>query len=497
MFTPRETNLPARQKDDEDESDRLQRKAVIGKKNDNESGASGSGATVVDESNNSLWLKERGDYFLKNKQFDNAVMAYESALKLDPQFTECYLNRSLCYMQSGDLEECINDCTSAIDVLSEELSSPSISSGRRAKLTGQLTKVLARRGFAHFRTKKLREAFLDYQKSLEHMPSELSVYLDFEDVKRAALAAGAITDADIQGDLVRRMSSLVRYSDRSLALKQEGDLQYQAMHFQGAADLYTRAIRDDKNNLHAWSNRAATYLMTCRYRDCIHSATVAIDAVQELIASKPEGRHLSLMLLRNLCRRGAAYWKLGMFDEGLEDYRRAVKIDSSNQGLRQDFESLSEVTKRKTEAIFCCNQADTLVIEDKIQEALVTYRKAQLLFPCGPHALLGKAVCRLLMGEYVDSSQDTDDALFLLKDPLMDSVEKNNVSRLMALAMVIRGLCFRSLASMSDFEACMRDAIAYCSAEQLTTVPLAHYLLTHFRILPSSLPVGSASDREA
>lgn len=50
------------------------------------------------ENKNPLWLKDKGDEFLKNKDYYSAINAYSAAFKLDNNFIRAISNRCIAYL---------------------------------------------------------------------------------------------------------------------------------------------------------------------------------------------------------------------------------------------------------------------------------------------------------------------------------------------------------------------------------------------------------------
>eukprot|EP01017_Pseudomicrothorax_dubius_P038684 TRINITY_DN5841_c0_g1_i1.p1 TRINITY_DN5841_c0_g1~~TRINITY_DN5841_c0_g1_i1.p1 ORF type:complete len:683 (-),score=234.84 TRINITY_DN5841_c0_g1_i1:129-2129(-) len=62
------------------------------------------------ETGNPLFLKEKGDNFMKNGDFLSAINAYDSAQRRDPNLIEAISNRSMAHMRLFDYESAIRDC---------------------------------------------------------------------------------------------------------------------------------------------------------------------------------------------------------------------------------------------------------------------------------------------------------------------------------------------------------------------------------------------------
>ena len=77
-----------------------------------------------------VFLKDKGDKFLKARVFDAAINAYSSALRLDESNIRCYLNRASGFLSLSEqsipnaahsfrfyLQKCCEDCSSAVGLL--------------------------------------------------------------------------------------------------------------------------------------------------------------------------------------------------------------------------------------------------------------------------------------------------------------------------------------------------------------------------------------------
>ena len=55
-------------------------------------------------------MKDRGDGFMKDKNYSSALDAYNEALKIDKTNRRILMNRSLAHMKLLNLDSAINDC---------------------------------------------------------------------------------------------------------------------------------------------------------------------------------------------------------------------------------------------------------------------------------------------------------------------------------------------------------------------------------------------------
>ena len=54
-----------------------------------------------------LWLKEKGDEFMRNKDYVSAVTVYKSSFKLDATLARCLSNIGICHLAMFNPEECL------------------------------------------------------------------------------------------------------------------------------------------------------------------------------------------------------------------------------------------------------------------------------------------------------------------------------------------------------------------------------------------------------
>ena len=73
------------------------------------------------ENKNPLWLKDKGDRLIGDKNYSAAIDAYSEALKIDPSQTKILMNRSLAYLKTLNLNSCIHDCQSIQLLMQKQL----------------------------------------------------------------------------------------------------------------------------------------------------------------------------------------------------------------------------------------------------------------------------------------------------------------------------------------------------------------------------------------
>ncbi|GAB0089636.1 Dynein assembly factor 4, axonemal [Sergentomyia squamirostris] len=90
------------------------------------------------EERNLDWLQDKASTFFHNKNYLGAIAVYSNAIKLAPKCYNLYLQRSTCQWFLGNFQRCIEDCSSAYDLLT-----PAVPSNLSARI-----QCLARRGAA-------------------------------------------------------------------------------------------------------------------------------------------------------------------------------------------------------------------------------------------------------------------------------------------------------------------------------------------------------------
>ena len=66
---------------------------------------------------NPIWIKEKGDNFFKNNDFQSAINAYNQALELDSDFIKVLLNRSTAFLRLGNFNSAELDIFSILKTL--------------------------------------------------------------------------------------------------------------------------------------------------------------------------------------------------------------------------------------------------------------------------------------------------------------------------------------------------------------------------------------------
>jgi tetratricopeptide (TPR) repeat protein len=273
-------------------------------------GASNSGQTAA--SNTSQAIKpenaaaeaavQRGEAYIKNADFVNAIKEYTEAIRLDPNNADLYVCRGAAYGKKQQWDAAFKDCTEAIRL------DPNKSSAYYIR--------------AHLYTEKQQwdAAINDYTELIRLDPNDSIGYSG-----RAHLYIekqqwdAAINDYT---ELIRLdPNDSYAYSGRGVAYSK--NRQYDA-----AINDYTEAIRLKPNDAISYINRGDVYIYKQQWDEAIKDFT-------ESIRLNPNNSYA-------YSGRGFAYveTRTQQFQKVLNDYEEAIRLDPNNHTARAFFKLL-------------------------------------------------------------------------------------------------------------------------------------------------------------
>uniref|UniRef100_A0A2A4JKU1 Dynein axonemal assembly factor 4 n=1 Tax=Heliothis virescens TaxID=7102 RepID=A0A2A4JKU1_HELVI len=121
------------------------------------------------------WCKIKGDEFFKNGNFLGAVSAYSHGITLSDKLPSLYANRSATHFALGNFNKCLNDCSTALDLMK-----PPCESNRRSR-----AKCIARRAAALARLGYLSKAIDEMKAAGKLLPDDETIKKDIYDMERA------------------------------------------------------------------------------------------------------------------------------------------------------------------------------------------------------------------------------------------------------------------------------------------------------------------------
>ncbi|XP_020615164.1 dyslexia susceptibility 1 candidate gene 1 protein-like [Orbicella faveolata] len=168
-FTPRVFKTAARESKAPEEEEWLRKMASAGRKTDN------ANTDAVDmEEMNPVWLKDKGIGFFKAGNYVAAINAFTAAIVLDDSIPSLYSNRAACHLQLKQYKECIQDCTSSLELLV-----PPVQANCSSRC-----KAYVRRGTAYMQIHEYVLALQDYESALKLDPHNTDLQRDSERIRK-------------------------------------------------------------------------------------------------------------------------------------------------------------------------------------------------------------------------------------------------------------------------------------------------------------------------
>ncbi|XP_049874370.1 dynein axonemal assembly factor 4-like [Pectinophora gossypiella] len=121
------------------------------------------------------WCKNKGDEFFRNGNFLGAISAYSHGISLSDKLPSLYANRAATHFALGNFNKCVQDTSSAIDLMK-----PVCEGNRRSR-----AKCIARRAAALARLGYLYKAIDEMKAAAKLLPDDESIKKDIYDMERA------------------------------------------------------------------------------------------------------------------------------------------------------------------------------------------------------------------------------------------------------------------------------------------------------------------------
>ncbi|XP_075979124.1 dynein axonemal assembly factor 4-like [Anticarsia gemmatalis] len=121
------------------------------------------------------WCKAKGDEFFRSGNFLGAVSAYSHGITLSDKLPSLFANRSATHFALGNFNKCVQDCSTALDLMR-----PPCESNRRSR-----AKCIARRAAALARLGHLNKAIDEMKAAAKLLPDDENIKKDIYDMERA------------------------------------------------------------------------------------------------------------------------------------------------------------------------------------------------------------------------------------------------------------------------------------------------------------------------
>ncbi|KAM8871094.1 sperm-associated antigen 1-like isoform 2-T2 [Spinachia spinachia] len=294
-------------------------------------------------------LKNEGNLLFKNGQFADALEKYSQAIQgytdsgIDSPDDLCtlYSNRAACYLKDGNSQECIQDCTRALELQSFSL------------------KPLLRRAMAYESLERYRKAYVDYKTVLqidcgvqaahdsvnritrllieqdgaewrEKLPDIPLVPLSAQQHRREEPPSAEVLQARAEK---AAMDTERKAEVRFTALKQEGNDFVKKGQYQEALGKYSESLQLKPEECSIYTNRALCYLKLERFAEAKEDCDAALRV-------EPNNKK--------------AFYRRALANKGLEDYL-ACRADLQ-EVLQQD-PNVQEAEKELEEVTLLLRQS--------------------------------------------------------------------------------------------------------------------------------------------
>lgn len=232
---------------------------------------------------------KRGLAYVSTRNYEQAMVDFNKAIALDPDYAEAYNNRSTAHLLMDNFGQAVVDCTQAL------------------KLAPDFVAAYVNRGIALTGLREYEQALADYNKALELAPQNVyayynraNTYLWMDKYKEAI--------GDYNQTITLKPEFVAAYVNRGLV---HGELK----HFQEALADYTQAIALNPDYVYAYYNRANLHRELNNHQQ-------AIDDYSKVVELNPEHRYVYE-------NRGDLYAVIGDEERASDDYTKIIIQTSS------------------------------------------------------------------------------------------------------------------------------------------------------------------------
>lgn len=248
---------------------------------------------VRDDSNA---VKEKGNGLYKNKQFEEAIAAYDEAYALDSTNLMVLNNKAAVYIEMGDVDKAIQTCNEVL----EKAPSVKLSFDDRAK-------VYQRIASAHLKRNDYPAAIAAYGKS------QMEKYDKAVDRKVKNL------------ELELKKQQTLQYINPELGAeaKERGNQAFRDGNFPLAIQEYEEAVKRDPKNAPYHNNLAAAYLKMGLFNDAKKEVEISLE--------------LDRTYVKAWAKKGDIEFFMKEYHRALDSYRAGLQIEPENSLCKQGY----------------------------------------------------------------------------------------------------------------------------------------------------------------
>ncbi|ETV95660.1 hypothetical protein H310_11079 [Aphanomyces invadans] len=247
--------------------------------------------------------KARGNTLYKQKQFPEAIAAYEEALSKDPTNMSYLSNLAAVYLELKDYEKCIEQCKKAIEIGREHRADYSLI----AKAYVRIATAYIKQGETEENLMKAIEAYEHAQ--VEHRTKEVD--LKVKDAQKKLKKAKELAYQDV---------------GKGLEAKNLGNDYFKAGNFPKAVEAYSEAIKRDPTNAVYYANRAAALTKLTSFPDAKADCEKALS--------------IDPTYVKAYSRMGAIQFFMKEYHKAMESYQKGLNLDPNNQECKEGLYSV-------------------------------------------------------------------------------------------------------------------------------------------------------------
>jgi tetratricopeptide (TPR) repeat protein len=376
-------------------------------------------AIELDPDNNISYY-ERGRVCGTLKRYNEAIADFDKVIELDPSFISAYANKGFCLREMGRFDEAIHALDKVIELDPQDVWSYN------------------ERGRVHYVRKNYEKATADWSTAITLDPtykwghSNMSVALSALDrFHDAVIAADKAIEIDPK--------YVDAWRNKGLALEKLG-------RHDEAISCYDKAIEIDPKYVHAWGNKGLVLeklgrhdeAISCydkaieidpKYADPWNDKGSALDKVgrlDEAVTCYDKAIEIDPKYVHAWGNKGLALEKLGRHDEAISCYDKAIEIDPKYVHAWRNKGLVLEKLGRHDEAISCYDKAieidpkyadpwndkgSALDKVGRLDEAVTCYDKAIEIDPKYIHAWGNKGLALDKLGRYDEAISCYDKAI--------------------------------------------------------------------------------------
>jgi len=248
----------------------------------------------------SIMLKEKGNNFYKDKNFEEALSAYEEAFALDPTNMTFLSNKAAVYLTTRKYDDCIAACQQAVKIGKENRASFE----DKAKAFSRCAKAYQKKGDLVNAIEMCKCAQLE---SHDKVTERMLKMFELEKKKADALA--------FQDD------------DKAEEAKQKGNTHFRNKEWPQAVEAYEMAVKRAPKNARIRNNLAAALCKIMDFNGAKREIEVALEKDPKYVKAWTRKGDIEVLMKEN--------------HKALESYKKGLEIEPENVACK---EGLHKVT---------------------------------------------------------------------------------------------------------------------------------------------------------